>query len=67
LYFLSGFNIFNSSYEILPDSLSGASPLKAKLIRSIYYDFGSTKSRILAIIVESIPPENKTAILAVLL
>lgn len=64
LYFRSGLSIFSYSYEILPDYLSGASCLKAKLIKSIYSDFGRTRSSILAIIVESMPPENRTATLA---
>ena len=67
LYFRYGFSIFNYSYDILPDYLSGASCLNAKFIRSIYSFFGSTRSKIRAIIVESIPPENNTAILGPLI
>ena len=59
-----GFNDLNSSYDIFPASLSGASSLKAKLTRSICYSLGRVRSKRRAISVESIPPEKRTAIFA---
>ncbi len=63
LNFLFGFNPFSQAYDILPDQRSGASSRKARLIKSISSSFGNTISSIRTIKVESIPPENNTAIL----
>lgn len=63
---LLGFNDRNSSYEILAASRSGASYLNAKLTRSICYSLGRVRSSNLAMRVESIPPENMTAIFELL-
>lgn len=63
LYLRLEFKHFNSSKDILAAYLSGASSLKAKFIKSIYYYFGKFISSRRAISVESIPPENNTAIL----
>lgn len=63
---LLGFSDRSSSYDILAASRSGASYLNAKLTRSICSSLGRVRSSNLAISVESIPPENMTAIFELL-
>jgi hypothetical protein len=58
-----GFSARNYSYETLADSRSGASSRKQRFTKSISYSLGRVRSSRRAIKLESIPPENSTAIL----